>query len=94
MALVIEKCPATGILGGMVYGETRMLHDRRHRVMVLLERPSAAALPREAQGAMGSPRLFPRIHNERNVQSRLAEGQRSPEGGHEASGGNGVHASR
>jgi hypothetical protein len=90
----IEKCPAFAIFSRMVYGQTRMLHDRRHRIVVFLERPSAAALPREAQGPMGGPRLFPRVQNERNVQCRLAKGQRNPEIGYQVPGTNGLQTSR
>jgi len=62
----------------LVYGKTRVPHDRRRRIVVLLERPSAAAFPREAQGTMGGPCLFPRVQNKRNVQCRLAEGKEIP----------------
>ena len=62
----------------MTYGENEALRARWHRGLVLLQRPLAAAFPRQAQGAPGGSGLFSRVLNQRDVPSRVAEGQRDP----------------
>src|SRR5260370_33653519 len=42
----------------MGYGQTGVLHDSWHRVVVLLPRPFAAAFSRQAQGTVGGASLF------------------------------------
>lgn len=76
----------------MTYGENEVLRARWHRGLVLLQRPLAAAFPRQAQGALGGSGLFSRVLNQRDVPSRVAEGQRDPASGHQAPGGNGDRA--
>lgn len=66
----------------MKYGENGVLRDRWHRDLVLLQRPLAAAFPRQAQGGMGGSGLFSRVLNERDVPCSVAEGQRNPASGH------------
>jgi hypothetical protein len=46
--LLFEKCPAPSIFDGMTYGKNRVLRGRGHRDLVLLQRPLAAAFPRQA----------------------------------------------
>jgi hypothetical protein len=71
----------------MTYGKTGVLRGRRHRDLVLFQRPLAAAFPRQAQGAMGNSAPFSRVLNERNIPCSVAEGQRNPANRHEAPGG-------